>query len=57
MKLPKQMKTSPNVSIPILICGVSLYLAVAHRDLKSPVNPLFQNKLLAKANNTANAPQ
>ena len=51
------MKTSPNVIIPFFIFGVSLYLAVAHRDFKSPVSPLFQNKLLAKANNTANAPQ
>ena len=57
MKLPKPMKTSPNVIIPFFIFGVSLYLAVAHRDFKSPVSPLFQNKLLAKANNTANAPQ
>ena len=51
------MKTSPNVIIPFFIFGVSLYLAVFNRDLKSPVSPRFQNKLLEKANNTANDPQ
>ena len=51
------MKHIVNTKSPFFMAGVNRDFAVMERDLKLPVSPLFQKRLLIRDSNTAKDPQ